>query len=170
MAGTSVASNPKKWIYKEAQYAPWWAWLIIVLVSFGMPALMLLTVNDRPSGPETIWVTTLTVGGVSMLVMAFLGRMVTRVNSQEIRIDFGWLPSYRCHIALEQVEGVQAEKYSPLREFGGWGIKGSRDNRVLSQNGYFGVRLTLPENRKLMIGTQFPQELAQVIESVRPKT
>ena len=49
--------------------------------------------------------------------------------------------------------------YSPLAEYGGWGIKWGRSGLALNARGDRGVRLTLTDGRRVLVGSQRPEEL-----------
>ena len=57
-------------------------------------------------------------------------------------------------------------KYSAVKEYGGWGIKGWSQQKVAyNVSGNEGVELTLRDGRRVMLGSQRAPELAQAIES-----
>ena len=89
----------------------------------------------------------------------------TRVTRREIVVTFGALfPLYRRRIALADVVAAEAVTYSPLREYGGWGIRGIGRDRTLNARGNRGVRLMLRNEERLLIGSQRPAELAAAIQ------
>jgi hypothetical protein len=56
-------------------------------------------------------------------------------------------------------------KYSPLREFGGWGIRfAPGKKRAYSVSGNKGVELELSDGMHVLIGSQRPEELTQMID------
>ena len=59
-------------------------------------------------------------------------------------------------------------QYSAIREYGGWGIKGwTPKNVAYNVSGSWGVELTLRGDRRVMLGSQRPHELAEAIEVQR---
>ncbi|MBD2724289.1 hypothetical protein [Hymenobacter armeniacus] len=53
--------------------------------------------------------------------------------------------------------------YDPLGEYGGWGLKGSRRNRAYNISGDQGLQLVLRNGNRLLLGTQRPAEITQVL-------
>lgn len=105
---------------------------------------------------------------VIMLCAGNLLYMSTRVTGRTIRVRFGALvPFYVRTIDVGEIEGVEAGRYSPLAEYGGWGIRGMGSNMALNARGNLGVRLHLTRGRILMIGTQRPEELADAIRQAQ---
>ena len=89
----------------------------------------------------------------------------TTLTDQELVITFGALfPLYRRRIALTDIASAEAVTYSPIADYGGWGIKGRPGNSALNARGNRGVRLTLCNGKKLMIGSQKPEALAALLQ------
>jgi hypothetical protein len=77
-------------------------------------------------------------------------------------------PFVRRVIALSDIERVEARKYNPLKEYGGWGIKGwSKTKMAYNVSGNRGAELTLTDGRRVMLGSQRAEELAAAIEAQR---
>jgi len=88
-----------------------------------------------------------------------LGVMKTFVSESELTVVFGYFPVYTKRIPLSSIASAAVEDYNSLREFGGWGIRGLGKNRALNMDGHRGVRLLLNDGSRLMIGSQYPEEL-----------
>lgn len=89
----------------------------------------------------------------------------TRVTDQEVIVTFGIIiPFYRRRIALTEIVSTETVIYSPLTEYGGWGIRGWGKNVGLNARGNRGVRLMLRDGRRLLIGSQRPDELAAALK------
>lgn len=105
-----------------------------------------------------------------------LGRMVTVVNEEGLRVSFGCLGWIKKKIPLSDIKEAEVVTYRPIRQFGGWGIRcgcfrGERtgcysakgDKGVLiSLSG--DVRVCLFKTRKLIIGSQTPEKLVSAIK------
>lgn len=89
----------------------------------------------------------------------------TAVMEQEVTVSFGAVfPLYRRRIARKDIVSVEDVTYSPIAEYGGWGIKGSPANLALNARGNRGVRLHLNNGKRLLIGSQRPAELAASLQ------
>jgi hypothetical protein len=74
------------------------------------------------------------------------------------------LPFTSRQITFADIEGFEARSYQPVKEYGGWGIKGwSLNRRAYNVSGNQGVELTLRDGHQIMIGSQRSQELASAI-------
>ena len=95
--------------------------------------------------------------------------MTTEVTPTEVRVWFGWVPTYRRVVSIGRHPALStSSSYRPIADYGGWGIRAGRDGeRVLNARGNRGVRLELADGTRLLIGSQRPEELAETIERAR---
>jgi hypothetical protein len=92
----------------------------------------------------------------------------TTVTATNLTVTFGALfPLYRRQIALQTIASAEAITYSPLADYGGWGIRGWGKNVALNARGNRGVRLALHDGRRVLIGSQRPNELAEALAVTR---
>ena len=98
-----------------------------------------------------------------LFALLYWAKLTTRVDAQGLHLKF--VPFHRVPrtIDLSDLEEVIARQYAPLREFGGWGIRGGRDKRAYNVRGDRGVQLTFRGGRILLIGSQRSAELEQAI-------
>ncbi len=148
--------------FTEIQRFPLWADLLMLVVGVVMP-LTLWLVGDQD--PEAVKVFAWTVPGM-LLVWLGLFRMKTEVNDVAVTVTFGWIPFYRRRILFTDISSAEPIQYNPLRDFGGWGIRGIPVS-AMNARGNLGVQLRLRNGRKLMIGSQVPAELAQAIRTAQ---
>ena len=70
-------------------------------------------------------------------------------------------------MTVNEIVVARARTYSPLREYGGWGLRGWGTSRAYNVSGNRGVELTLQDGSSIMIGSQRADELAQAIVSAQ---
>jgi len=103
---------------------------------------------------------------VVALVLAILfgvvtARQKTVVTPTSVDVRFGVL--YRTSIPLADLAQAEAVAYRPIREYGGWGIRGFGRRRALSMRGDRGVLLTRKDGSTVLVGSQKPRELLAAI-------
>lgn len=101
--------------------------------------------------------------GFGFPVFALVVRMIT-----EVRPAFLWVrlvPFGSKRVPMRDIESAQTREYSPLREFGGWGIRTTRNGRAYNAYGNTGVQLVLTDGSRVLIGTQKPEELLAALRS-----
>jgi hypothetical protein len=71
-------------------------------------------------------------------------------------------------IAWNQLESCSVRTYSPLGEYGGWGIKYGLGGagKVYNVRGNQGLQLVFKDGSRLLIGTQKPLELQEIVDKM----
>jgi hypothetical protein len=169
----SVASaiRPAGAVYREEQNFAWWVYALLVLMAATSTGFLLLPARGGNPGPTgSLGFGTLVGLGLPLVLVVGVLRMTTEVTPAGCCVWFGWIPSYQRTIPLVSVQQVEVVTYRPLQDCGGWGIrKGAGCDRVLSARGNRAVRITLVDGTRLLIGSQRPEELAQVLgAALRP--
>ncbi|MEO8347923.1 MAG: hypothetical protein ABI610_03345 [Acidobacteriota bacterium] len=107
------------------------------------------------------WIVALVLAVVVLLGAVLLMRLTTTVTPDAISVKHGFL--YRTRIPLSDVARAEAVEYSPIRDYGGWGIRGSSRRRALNARGNKGVLLTRSDGTTLLVGSQHPRELLDAL-------
>lgn len=143
------------------------AWAYAVLIAVMVPSLGSL-VYAVVKTPSLRWL--LPTDTVLMALVFNLLCLRTTVTETEVAVTFGaLLPLYRRRIALREIASAEAVTYSPLAEYGGWGIRGWGKDTALNARGNRGVRLTLRDGRRVLIGSQRPDDLAAALSPPSPQ-
>lgn len=107
------------------------------------------------------WVVGVVLAVVVLLGAVLLMRLTTTVTPDAVSISYGIL--YRTKIPLSEVARAEAIEYSPIRDYGGWGIRGSSRRRALNARGNQGILLTRSDGTTLLVGTQHPRALLDAL-------
>ena len=107
------------------------------------------------------WVVALLLGVVALLGALLTLRLTTTVTPDALSVRYGFL--YKTRVALSEITLAEAIEYAPVREDGGWGIRGSRRRRALNARGNQGVLLTRSDGTTLLVGSQRPRELLEAL-------
>jgi hypothetical protein len=113
---------------------------------------------------------------ILVAIPLLFGRLVFEVQEESIRIRFGYVGWPGRIVPLGDVERTEVVTYRPIRQFGGWGIRGGRFQGeftgVYSMRGNRGLLLFLTQDtrvflfrtRRLLVGSQEPERLQQAID------
>ncbi|MEY4987653.1 MAG: hypothetical protein RL567_1432 [Bacteroidota bacterium] len=143
--------------YKETQrFTQWWLWLVL-MGSWGAMIYSLFT--NKPSS-EIAYI----VSGVIMCALPILFwqmRLMTRISDEGIYVRFIPFHFKEQFYPWDSIESAQVRTYSPLKEYGGWGIKYgfNGQGKVYNVSGNEGLQLVFKSGEKLLIGTQKPAEI-----------
>ncbi len=142
--------------FTETQRFTGWAYAVL-----GLTALISLgSLAAAPRLPAWLWLYV----GLSLTLVVNLLCLRTTVTESDLVVAFGALfPLYRRRIALADIASAESVTYSPVADYGGWGIRGWGRSVALNARGSLGVRVTLQDGRRVLIGSQRPEELAEAL-------
>ena len=114
------------------------------------------------------WLYVLLCVAAAILVGVLTMRQTTTVSPETVTVRFGLL--YTARIPLAEVDSAQAVSYRPVRDYGGWGIRGTSRRRALNTRGDKGVLLKRADGTTVLIGSQKPRELLAALERAGVRT
>lgn len=157
-------------LYEEVSGWPWWASAIVLAVLVGGTVAGGADVLRGFGGadPVALW-RGLAVGGGSLLFGLGLwigfGQLVVRVTRTSVLLGFGYTGLVEKLVPFTGIESVEAVRYRPLREFGGWGLRGSGSKQAWTIRGDGAVVLSLDDGKRLYVGSDHPPRLADRIRT-----
>jgi hypothetical protein len=146
--------------------------LIIVVVSLtavSWYAFISQVIYKRPLGshpmPDVgmwiIWA----VFGIGFPILFLSLRLTTEVGQDGILVGFP--PFSRRRIPLEEIQSYEVREYSALKEYGGWGVRHSlKYGTAYSASGNRGVQLVLKNGKRVLIGSQEPEQLVGALRQL----
>ena len=167
-------SNVGPLFREEQQFRQPWLWLMLALTMVPVTILLIFgmvsqIVFDKPWGDDDLSDVMLTVVGTGaiafMLLLLFLFYVMTLVvEVREDGVRIRLFPIFGRWVPFRDIESYEARSYSPLREYGGWGIRWSPSKGwAFNISGNSGVQFSLSRGRNLLIGSQRADELEAAI-------
>jgi hypothetical protein len=106
------------------------------------------------------------VGGAVALLL-YTTRLTVRLDQETIHVRY--FPFLTRDIPLERIARWEAVTYRPIRDYGGWGIRFGFKARSWAYNlsGNRGVRFEFTDGKRLMIGSQRPEEFAAAVAQAK---
>lgn len=160
-------------LFSEKQrFTQWWIWLILIGIN-GMFVYALITqvfydiqFGDNPMSDTGLWIS-FTISVLFTFFMFNL-RLETIIRKEGIYVRFFPIHFKAKFISWEKVKSVNVRQYSPMKEYGGWGIKYSRlgNGRAFSVSGKSGLQLEFRDGEKLLIGTEKGEVLMTVLQKM----
>ncbi|MFN6038039.1 MAG: DUF6141 family protein [Bacteroidota bacterium] len=158
-------------LFKENQkFRKWWVMLLIFIMNGFLWILFFYqVVLKHPIGADNMSDASLIIAlaiNEIITVMFFIVRLETVVTASKISVRF--FPFHRKPIntKIENIKAIFIREYKPIKEYGGWGIKGSSANRAYNISGNIGLQLILHDNTKILVGTNNPSEVDAAISSL----
>lgn len=163
---------------EEQQFRQVWVWVLLggvlaaAVVPFGPDLAEQLESDkawrDLPHDDKVgvVVVTSSIALALAAVALIWALKLITEVHEDGLYIRFFPLHLSFKRIDLEDVVKCEAVTYSPIGEFGGWGIRWGVRSRAYNVSGNRGVRLTFSNGKSLVIGSQQAEELSGAITSV----
>ncbi len=158
----------EKILFEESQrFTQWWIWAII-LVALGVSIYATMETIQMDESLFN-WPNFRTIIPVFIIpALFYFLTLKTRVAENGIYVQFIPFHLKEIFIAWDQLDECYLRTYSPLGEYGGWGIKYGLGGagKVYNVSGNQGLQLVFKDGARLLIGTQKPQELQEIVNKL----
>lgn len=138
-----------------------WILLVIALI----PVMFSVSASSHPlSGFISITVILICI------TLLYFAKLEVKVEDEHVSVRFFPVHFLKARkISKRDIESFQAEEYSPLKEFGGWGWRWFpfRNKTAYSVSGSECVRLTMENGTEIVIGSGKSQELEDAIADIK---
>jgi hypothetical protein len=108
-----------------------------------------------------------TLAVIALAMISTYGGFRTQVTRDTVAVRIGFLGIKLLQLKMADIAAVEVHAFSPLRDFGGYGIRFNREMQAYYLQGDRGVKITAVDGRKYLIGSDRPEHLAAVIASAR---
>ncbi len=152
------ARENRSFIYWESQN-PLYVTLLTVILPLILFVFAVVAWFSQPWAALVLFIV-----GLSLVIP--YGGLRTVVTARDITIRFG-LPGFRVlRISNADIQVAEIKEFSPLREFGGYGIRFNGQMTAYYMNGNRGVKLTTARGKNYLIGSDQPEQLLAVVRAV----
>lgn len=135
----------------------WWgAWQQLVR---GIPF------GNNPA-PDAVLLAIVIIFGIGLPWLFLRARLDSEVTTEGIRIRFFPFHLRYREWRWDDIDSVEARTYSPLGEYGGWGIRRGRRGIAYNVRGDQGIQLVLRDGRCVLLGTQDPDGFMDAVDHV----
>jgi hypothetical protein len=151
-------NSDTKFIYWQSQNPLWVTVLSIVLPFILVTGAIILAF--------TVWWAGLILGitGVSLVMM--YGGLRVSVRKEVVTVSFGMLGSRVLTLKTAEIESLELKEFSPIADFGGYGIRTNGKVMAYFLRGTRGVEFTMQNGKKYLIGSDNPEEFYAVVQAV----
>lgn len=147
-------------IYHEEQtFGRWWVGVVIGVLAVPVAFIALESLaRPVPLVPSLLSIALF----VPIAAVFLLARLVVDVTLDDVRVSFHLLwPTRRIRVA--DIRRAHATQYSPLVDYGGWGVRLSWAGWAFNTGGAEGVLVETENGRPVMIGSRHAKELEAAI-------
>jgi len=155
-------------LFSEKQnFKQWWLWLFLLgtngLIFYGVFKQVIggQQFGDKPMSNAGLIITSILI----FLLTIFFGilRLETQIKKDGISIRFFPFHLTFRHYNWNIISKSFVRQYRPIKEYGGWGLRGLGKDKALNVSGDKGLQLEFTDHRKLLIGTNRPDEITETL-------
>ncbi len=150
---------------EKQKFNQWWLWFLLIGINGFMAfAYFWQVAGNPPLGKSTTTDEDLLFSlCITLLVALFLRvfRLETQLKSDGVYVRFFPFRISFKRYSWEEMAKCYIRQYNPISEYGGWGIRFGffGKGRALNVSGNMGLQLEFTDGKKLLIGTNKPDDL-----------
>ena len=154
---------------EQQKFKQWWIWLLLLglngILIYGIYQQFYkgISFGDNPTSNTGLLIG---LGGmVFVTLLFFILKLQTIIKNDGIYVRFfPFQIAYRKY-TWDKLTKIYVRKYSPIMEYGGWGIRLGLFGKgnALNISGNKGLQLEIVNKSNLLIGTQKPEEIKAVL-------
>lgn len=131
---------------------------------FIIQVIMGVSIGNHPAPDWAVWILFI-IFGILFPAFFVILRLETRIVGENL--EFRFFPAHLSWrtIPFADIEEIESTEYRPIREFGGWGIRLGRRGKAYTVSGNRGVRITMKNGRKFILGSKNADELESAIKT-----
>ena len=114
---------------------------------------------------EVPWFSVL-VALVGIALTLIYGGFRTLVTREAVTLRMGLLGIRLLRLKTSDIASADLHNFSPLKDFGGYGIRFNKEMKAYFLKGDRGVKITTRAGKKYLVGSDHPERLAAVISTV----
>lgn len=158
-------------IYEERQrFRQWWFILIWGIIVIGLFVNFYNETNGFTVNHSNTSLNFAAIILAVVIVLFFMLELRTKIDRSGITATFHPITYFSKHYSWSQIDKVFVRKYAPLREYGGWGIRGFGEAKAYNISGNYGIQIVTKKKKYFLIGTQKPKEVEKVLKRYSEKT
>lgn len=154
--------------FTETQkFNKWWMYLLfslpllIVTISFLLVQSNVIESKDGAKSPTEIILIALVC--LLFLVWGTNTSLKTIINENGISAHFKGIPFCNKKFTWDEIQSIKVIEYSPLLDYGGWGVRMGFNGWCYNVSGKIGIKLTRTSGKPFLIGTQQKEEAEKII-------
>lgn len=159
-------------VFTESQRSgqTWWVFLLILAVAVFV-GVRLSRMKKEGKQITLALKLVLIICGVLPCVFIFIFmcmKLNVRIDNTGVNYGFSLSDNASEKILWSNVEKAYVRQYSPIKEYGGWGMReGNHDSdRAYNVAGNMGLQLLYDKGNRILIGTQKPEEIRQLLRQL----
>jgi len=154
-------------LYQETQrFNQWWIKILLFALNFYLFILIFNLIDQIKNNGD---LSSLFMIFILIITEAFFMTINLKTQIYKDHINISFFPFFKNKlINFSELDKYYVRKYNPIAEYGGWGFRLGifGKGRAYNIRGNMGLQLEFKNGKKLLIGTQSPKELEEVLNMI----
>ncbi len=146
---------------EKQKFNQWWIWIILLFCSI---SVIIPAMYDKTTSNISL---PLFILAIAIPLMFYFFELRTFVTKEGLYYQFFPIHFKKHLIRLNEIEKIEAVKYNPLIDYGGWGIRYRFSGKAYNVSGKEGVKVYLKNNKHILFGSQRFKELAMSLKKLK---
>ena len=146
-------------IFEETQMMDHpWIWVVLGVMTVVTLVPLILTL-------QSLWAF-LIPSAFLVLVLSMISALKLYTRIDDDGIHYRMMPFHLKEktIPWEEIDSVRVRKYSPILEYGGYGIRMGRNGMAYNVRGNQGIQIVKKNGRRILLGTQKSDDVIKLLE------
>ncbi len=91
-------------------------------------------------------------------------RLRTRIDEEGVHYQMNLFQWKERTIPWSAIDQIYVRRYSPIREYGGWGIRWGLQGWAYSLRGSYGIQIVKKDGKRILVGTRQPEAAKQFLQ------
>jgi hypothetical protein len=155
----------EKPLFQEKQrFTQWWLWAIITIGLLTGSYSVYMQYVEGAISKNIFFIYTLFEAAILLFFVSL--RLQTTITKDEIQVLFFPFHWKKRKYPFSTIKKIEVITYSPIGDYGGWGVRFSTNGKAFNVKGDKGLKLHFNNRKPLLIGTQKPEELQKCIQII----
>lgn len=149
---------------EKQRFTQWWLWAIICIGLLIGSYSIYMQYHNGAISKNIFFLYNLFEASILLLFVSL--RLQTTVTKNEIQVFYFPFHWKKRKYPFSTIKKMEIITYSPIRDYGGWGVRLSLNGKAFNVRGDKGLKLYFDYRKPLLIGTQKPEELQKCLEQL----
>ena len=150
---------------EKQRFSQWWLWLLL-------SAIMVYTIYNFVEDRQYFSTPELAISfliPILVIILFLVIRLETKIDEHGISVRFFPFQITFRYYSWRNIKKAYVRKYSPLTEYGGWGMRQGLFGKGKAYNvkGNQGLQIILNDEKKVLIGTQKLEEIGTFLLKIK---
>ena len=150
--------------YEKQSFRKWWLWFLNII-------FLVYMIYNAFENHAYFSISELVISiavPILLIILSFVMRLETKIDELGIRVKLFPFHIQFKYFPWRDIQKVYIRSYSPILEYGGWGLRFGffGNGKAYNISGNMGLQIVFKNQKKLLIGTKKSEEMKKILEEI----